>query len=65
MANPKIVELRFIRERDEQLRIVKACHIDPTAGHLGEKKTVSRISERFFWTGIVKDSKQMVHINIY
>ena len=41
--------------------MLTSCHIDPTAGHLGEKKTISRISERFFWTGIVKDAKQMVH----
>ena len=33
----KIVELRFIRTREEQLKILKACHIDATAGHMGEK----------------------------
>ena len=34
----KIVELRFIRTREEQLKILKACHIDATAGHMREKK---------------------------
>ena len=57
-----MVELRYIRARDEQMRILRSCHIDPTAGHLGEKKTIAKISERFCWTGIVKDAKQMVYI---
>ena len=34
------------------MQILRSCHIDTTAGHLGEKKTVSRISERFIWTGM-------------
>ena len=46
--------------RKEQLDILKACHIDPTAGHFGVKKTSACISERFLWTGIVKDTKEMV-----
>ena len=56
----KVLELRYIRTRDEQLNILRACHMDPTAGHLGVKKTVCRISERFMWKGIVKDVKSMV-----
>ena len=45
----QVVELRYIRTRDEQLKILRACHVDPTSGHLGEKKTVCRISERVIW----------------
>ena len=56
----QVVELRYIRTRDEQLKILRACHVDPTSGHLGEKKTVCRISERVIWPGIVKDVKRMV-----
>ena len=48
--------------RDEQLKIVKACHTDPSGGHLGEKKTLSKVSERFKWLGIVKDVKKMVSV---
>jgi len=35
--------------------MVRSCHSGPTSGHLGVKKTIARISERFMWTGIVKD----------
>ena len=41
----KIVELRFIRTREEQLKILKACHIDATAGHMGEKLLVGLRSD--------------------
>ena len=34
--------------------------MDPTAGHMGIKKTINRITERFLWTGIVSDVKKMV-----
>ena len=45
---------------EEQLKILAACHLDPTAGHMGEKRTVKRITERYIWNGIVKDVKEMV-----
>ena len=38
--------MRFVRHREEQLKILAACHLDPTAGHMGEKRTVKRITER-------------------
>ena len=58
-----MVELRYIRTRNKQLDILKACHIDPTAGHFGVKKTIAHISERFLLTGIVKDTKEMLIAN--
>ena len=42
------------------MKILRACHIDPTAGHMGIKRTVNRITEHFMWPGIVKDVKEMV-----
>ena len=36
--NGKVVELWYIQSREEQLKIVRACHSDPTSGHLGTKK---------------------------
>ena len=42
------------------MKILAACHLDPTAGHMGEKRTVKRITERYIWNGIVKDVKEMV-----
>ena len=60
----KVVELRYIQSRKEQLEILRACHFDPTSGHLGMKKTMNRISERFKWPGIVKDVTAMVIVNL-
>ena len=31
-------EVRYIQNRDEKMKILKACHLDPTAGHLGVKE---------------------------
>ena len=35
----------------EKKRILHACHSDPTSGHLGIKKTIRRIRERYCWKG--------------
>ena len=52
--------MRCVRTRAEQLQILAACHVDPTAGHLRERRTTKRISERYMWRGIVKDVQEMV-----
>ena len=39
--------------------------MDQTSGHMGVKKTINRISARFFWTGIVADVKKMVRIAVH
>ena len=39
------IEIRYIRDRDEQMRIAKACHADSTSVHLGFRKTLARITE--------------------
>ena len=61
----QVVETQFIRNRDEQLKILHSCHIDPTSGHMGEKKTICRITECFLWNGVVKDVQQMVQTTVY
>ncbi len=33
---------------------------DPTSGHLGTKKTWSKVSERFMWQGMVNDVYKLV-----
>ena len=30
--------VKYIKDRADQLRIVKSCHVDPTSGHLGVYK---------------------------
>ena len=42
------------------MKILAACHLDPTAVHMDEKRTVKRITEHYIWNGIVKDVKEMV-----
>ena len=51
--------VKYIKDRADQLRIVKSCHVDPTSGHLGVRKTVGRIRERFMWKGVWNDVKKM------
>lgn len=52
--------LRFIQSKDEQKRILQACHADAIAGHMGKTRTIFRIKERFMWHGMVKDVKELV-----
>ena len=52
--------IRYIRNRQDQLRITQSCHVNPTSGHLGIMKTGNRIKERFIWKGIWKDVKETV-----
>ena len=52
--------MKYIQDKKEQKRIALACHVDPTSGHTGRKKTAARIKERFFWKGVVKVVHQIV-----
>ena len=40
------MRVRFITDCAERRRILGACHIDVTAGYMGVKRTLARISER-------------------
>ena len=37
-------------------------HNDPTAGHLGYKKVLQRLSERYDWPGMARDVKQYIAV---
>ena len=39
-----------------------SCHVDATSGHMGVRKTLFRISERFYRKGVSKDVENMVSI---
>ena len=54
------VLLRFITNPEERQKILLACHVHPTAGHLGKTRTIYKIKERFMWHGIVRDVKSLV-----
>jgi len=59
------VLLRYVVNKEEQKKILLACHIDPTSGHVGRTSTLYRIKERFMWHGLVNDVQNMVRINYY
>lgn len=46
----------------ESLRIsvLKECHDNPSAGHLGVKKTVNRVRQHYYWPSLIADVKQYV-----
>ena len=56
--------LRFVHCKNEQKRILHACHVDVTAGHIGKTRTLFKIKERFMWHGMVKDVENLVIIQL-
>ena len=55
-------EAKYIGNHEERQRIMRACHVDPTSGHMGVKRTTHRVTERFFWKGVTKDIERMVSV---
>ena len=56
ILTPYLQDVRLITNTSEKKRIVEACHSDPTSGHLGVKRTITRIRERFSWKGLNKEA---------
>ncbi len=54
------VLLRYIQDADQRKKILHACHVKKTAGHLGRTRTLHWIKERFMWHGMVKDFTEIV-----
>ena len=52
--------LRYIQSLEERKKILLACHIDSTSGHLGKTRTLYRVKERFIWHGMVKNVVSLV-----
>ena len=46
--------------KSQRVQILKACHSDGTAGHLGRTKTFYKVSQRYYWPGIFNDVEQFV-----
>lgn len=44
----------------EKQQILEDCHCDATSGHMGIKKTLARITERYIWAGVAKDVCSLV-----
>ncbi|KAM8701673.1 hypothetical protein ACLKA7_004866 [Drosophila subpalustris] len=41
-------------------RVLQECHDAPTAGHQGVRKTVARLSQRYYWPGMFRDASRYV-----
>ena len=57
--------MKYVRDKEGQQDILRACHLDPTSGHMGVKRTLRRITERYTWCGITKDVKKFVSNPLY
>ena len=50
------IEVTYIRNKEEEQQILKACHLDLlTSGHMGFKRTIRRITERYIWPAVARD----------
>src|SRR6266498_1985421 len=51
---------RRIVPRSQYYPLMYTFHNDPTAGHLGYKKVLQKLLERYYWPGMAKDVKQYI-----
>ena len=57
--------VKVVTSVEEQARILRACHSDPTSGHFGTTKTWRKVAERFYWHGMANQVKEMVSYTLY
>ena len=46
---------QLVLPKEFRKSVLNLAHSVPTAGHLGKKKTVDRILQRFYWPGVYRD----------
>ncbi|KAL5516201.1 hypothetical protein EMCRGX_G001479 [Ephydatia muelleri] len=46
---------QLVLPKEFRKSVLNLAHSLPTAGHLGKKKTVDRILQRFYWPGVYRD----------
>ena len=46
--------------RSQYYPLMYTFHNDPTAGHLGYKKILQKLSERYYWPSMTKDVNQYI-----
>ncbi|CAG2208000.1 MMAB [Mytilus edulis] len=51
---------RLVITKDKKDSIIKLCHVGTGPSHLGRNKTISKISDSYYWLGIVKDVTDFV-----
>ena len=50
--------LQLVLPKHYRRKILEVAHDIPLAGHLGQKKMLNRILQRFFWPGITREVRQ-------
>lgn len=64
IRSPSPLQLEFEWKRvvplEERSDVLRKCHDNPDAAHLGIFKTIRRISQSFFWPKMVRDIKHYV-----
>lgn len=58
--NNKKVYHQVIVPLSERREILEQCHDARTSGHLGVSKTLERVRNRFYWTGLQSDVRSYV-----
>lgn len=51
---------RIVVPKEGRLGVLRECHDNPKATHLGIQKTVDRVMERYYWPGLTGDVKKYV-----
>uniref|UniRef100_A0ABD2WL33 RNA-directed DNA polymerase n=2 Tax=Trichogramma kaykai TaxID=54128 RepID=A0ABD2WL33_9HYME len=46
---------KLVVPREQRVVVLRECHDEPTAGHLGREKTYERIAESYFWPRMYTD----------
>ena len=56
------MSLQLVLPRGYREKVLNQLHISPTSGHLGVKKTIARVKERFYWNGYTQDTLRWCHL---
>ena len=56
----KEVSYQIVIPLSERREILQECHDARTSGHLGISKTLARVREKFYWTGLQSDVRNYV-----
>ncbi len=49
---------RLIAPSELRMQVLHLLHDEPSAGHLGFKRTLNRVSRRYFWPGYITDVRK-------
>jgi len=49
-----------VYQKKHRLRVLNECHNQPTAGHQGIRKTINRVTQRYYWPGLFRDVARYV-----